>query len=105
MWRVMTGSLSIIRQDLKPLHPAHVEALIMYCAREGLSTEQLVHVPEGLAGPNCRDITPLIDPNYQASAKQLLAKASKESFSEFFARYMDTFGRVKYGDVPFPYGV
>jgi hypothetical protein len=51
------------------------------------------------------DMTPFYDPNFQASAKQLLARATKEDFSLVFATWMDLDGRKKYGDVPSPYDI
>jgi hypothetical protein len=105
MWNIMTGSLSIIPNDLKPLHPAHIEALVLYCMWEDWSMERCMHVPDGVAGPKCRDLTPFIDPNYQASATQLLAQMTKVGFSECFALLMNVIGRKKYGEVPSPYDV
>lgn len=34
-WAVVSGSLSVVREDRKPLHPAHIDALVDYCAEVG----------------------------------------------------------------------
>ena len=82
-----------------------VDALLQYCLGLGYTEEQLFYVPRELAGPDCPDFTPFMDPNFQASVKQLLDRATKEGFSEFFAGFMNKFGRKKYGNVPSPYDV
>jgi hypothetical protein len=101
-WYLQTGSVCLVRKDKKPLHIAHVEALLDYCVAEGFTIKQLYIVPNKRPGV---DMNPYYDSNYQASAKQLLARATKEGFSEVFAVYMDGSGRRKYGDVRSPYDV
>jgi hypothetical protein len=32
---IVSGSLSVVREDRKPLHPAHIDALVEYCAEVG----------------------------------------------------------------------
>jgi hypothetical protein len=103
-WCLQTGSVCLVRKDKKPLHPSHIEALLSYCTGAGFSQEQLFHVPGEEMGPGV-DMTPFYDPNFQASAKQLLARATKEDFSLVFATWMDLDGRKKYGDVPSPYDI
>jgi len=103
-WTVRTGSIMIVRKDLKPLHRAHVEALRDYCQRVGWGSAQLYHLLGGPYGPD-EDLTPSLDINYQASSVQLLNDASKEDFEAYFAYFMQTVGTAKYGHVPSPYEV
>jgi hypothetical protein len=103
-WRDVTGSIAIVRRDLKPLHCAHVDALYEYCSRNGFSQAQLNHLPVA-HDANGVDLTPFMDLHYQASSQQLLNNASKEDFEEFFDHFMQTVGAEKYGNIASPYNV
>lgn len=101
-WRMITGSIMIIRKDLKPLHCAHIDALREYCLRESFSAAQLSDLPGGPPGPG-EDLTPRIDIVHQASSQQLLSRASKQGFPDFFLDFMRNGGHATYGYITSPY--
>jgi len=41
MWNTLSGSLAIVRVDIKPLHIAHIDALVEYCAEVGGSRDRV----------------------------------------------------------------
>jgi len=99
---MITGSIMIIRRDLKPLHCAHIDALREYCLRESFTAAQLSNLPGGPHSPN-QGLTPFIDIVQQASSQQLLSRASKQGFSDFFLDFMRNGGHAKYGYITSPY--
>jgi hypothetical protein len=102
LWIMLTGSVVIAREDRKPLHIAHSEALVKYCGSLGYTWETLHEVGPG--DPK-RDLRPESDITHQASSVQLLSHASKTGYLEYFAAYMNAGGRMKHGDIGSPYDI
>jgi hypothetical protein len=78
-------------KNLKPLHAAHIDALVQYCPQVGKTLE--VRLLE--RGPE--DGNSNVQPELPAASvecnKRLLHDASKEGFQDFHVNFMNTGGR------------
>jgi hypothetical protein len=99
-WQIDVATVLIGREDNKLLHPAHVEALSLYCKLLSKAKD----IKAATTGDKGRDLSPELDVQFQACSKRLLEKASKDDFQTFFASFMADEGQ-KYGKVPSPYEV
>jgi hypothetical protein len=94
-WGTISGSLSVVREDRKLLHPAHIDALVEYCAEVGGSRKIVRR----------SDDVPELKTQYQACNERLLGAATKQGFESFFTDFMNTAGRAKCGEVASPFEV
>ena len=99
-WKILMGTVQIARKDKKPLHVAHVEALIGYLiliGGGGLEAEMDKTV-EG-------DAMPGLDAAYREKSQLVMARACKVHFVEYLEKWMEKIGRPRYGNVGSPYDV
>jgi hypothetical protein len=90
-----TGSVLLVREDKKPLHLAHVDALLEFLA------ELQPEAPPGLSGMALEQRVALC----KARGDKLVTSVSRDGFEQYFLTWMEEVGCEKYGEVPSPYHV
>jgi hypothetical protein len=99
-WECTWGTVSVARKDKKPLHTAHLEALMNYCWE--LDHSQIYDFSDLPRGTYWTEpIQDRCNKHHQA----LIKKASKEDFKAFWDDWWLGPGRDQYGWVDSPYDI
>jgi hypothetical protein len=99
LWLMETGSILVARKDRKPLLPAHIEVLHLYCRWLGKVYGEPMPTENG--DPE-RDVRPELDPKYQKQAEYMVGRASKEEFLKYWETHVKVHAG-EYGDIASPY--
>jgi hypothetical protein len=98
-WNVPIGSVLVARKNKKPLHVAHVEALIEYLGLIGGAEIA------ALAMERRESADTDMEPMLKRKSELMIERASKKQFEKYWVEWMEKIGRARHGNVVSPYKV